>query len=129
MTHGFFRHYSNELKTEATKEILRVSGACGYALYYMIVEKLFTAFENRIEINDDFIIDLSDTAMLSRWKTDRIVYQLIGINALIEENGLISSPRVDQEIEKIESEIQRRRDIASKAGKASAKARSQKKTA
>jgi hypothetical protein len=121
-----FRHYNDEREKRGVQELIDKHGATGYGVYWYLLERLYFSLDRKLEWTQLQIRLVSIDMKISTRKAKKIVGDIVSLGLVQMHDDVISSERVEREVNEIAEMRERRRRAASVAGKASAKARKQK---
>ena len=121
-----FRHYSDERKEYGMPGFLARWGATGYGMYWYVLERLYFAVDRKVDFNEQEAHLMASDMGISKRRVIKIIKSLAAHGLIRMTGSLINSDRVEREVVEICAMRERRRQAASVAGKASAKARQRK---
>lgn len=118
-----FRHYYNEREKKGVQELIERHGATGYGVYWYLLERLYFSLDRKLEWTQLQVRLVSIDMKISTRKAKKIVGDIVSLGLVQMHDEVISSERVEREVNEIAEMRQRRKKAASVAGKASAEAR------
>lgn len=113
----FFRHYDNE--QEKAKAIIIRYGAKGYGIYWYVLERLYFSFNREFEAGKAFYYRASMDMHASKRIVRKVLYEMEQSGAVTMTGNVITSGRVEREIQDMSDARMRRQQASRKAWKRS----------